>query len=68
VVRGGRVEGKRLNGEILPERRLAARGDDTIGRVDVRAMVRTDDEAMIYYTARGVIKIPVRRPAAARGG
>jgi Protein of unknown function (DUF3237) len=59
VVRGGRVEGERLNGEVLPgSADWLHVGDDSIGRVDVRAMVRTDDEAMIYYTARGVIKIP----------
>jgi Protein of unknown function (DUF3237) len=59
VARGGRVEGERLKGDLLPgSADWLQVGDDTIGRVDVRGMVRTDDEAMIYYTARGVIQIP----------
>jgi hypothetical protein len=59
IAKGGRVEGPRLNGEILPgggDWLLV--GDDAIGRVDVRAVVRTDDDALIHYTARGVIRIP----------
>jgi len=33
-------------------------GSDQIGRIDVRATMKTDDGALIHYTALGVIKIP----------
>jgi hypothetical protein len=33
-------------------------GSDQIGRVRVRATLRTDDEVLVHYTAGGVIKIP----------
>ena len=56
---GGSVEGPRLRGEILPgggDWLLV--GTDSIGRVDVRATIRTHDGALIHYETRGVIKIP----------
>jgi hypothetical protein len=59
IAKGGRVEGPKLEGEILPgggDWLLV--GDDRIGRVDVRAMIRTDDGALIHCTAGGVIEIP----------
>jgi hypothetical protein len=59
VAKGGVVEGPRIKGEMLPGSADWLRvGDDSIGRVDVRSMVRTDDGAMIYVTAGGVIQIP----------
>jgi hypothetical protein len=59
IAKGGRVEGPGLKGELLPgSGDWLHVGDDRIGRVDVRAMIRTDDDAMIYYTARGIIEIP----------
>jgi Protein of unknown function (DUF3237) len=59
IARGGRVEGPELQGEVLPgggDWLLV--GEDAIGRVDVRATVRTEDGALIDYTAGGVIRIP----------
>jgi Protein of unknown function (DUF3237) len=59
IARGGRVEGPELKGDILPgggDWLLV--GEDAIGRVDVRATVRTDDGALIDYSAGGVIRIP----------
>ncbi|HEY3186439.1 MAG TPA: DUF3237 domain-containing protein, partial [Solirubrobacteraceae bacterium] len=59
IARGGRVEGPQLRGAILPgggDWLLV--GTDQIGRVDVRATVRTDDGALIHYESRGIIKIP----------
>jgi hypothetical protein len=59
VARGGRFDGPKLRGELLP-----GGGDglvvgvDQIGRVDVRATLKTDDDVLIHYTAGGVIKIP----------
>lgn len=59
IARGGRVEGARLRGEILPGGGdWLVVGTDQIGRVDVRATVRTHDGALIHYESRGVIKIP----------
>jgi hypothetical protein len=59
IAKGGKVSGPKLNGEVLPgggDWLLV--GQDLVGRVDVRATVRTDDGALIHYTAGGVIKIP----------
>jgi Protein of unknown function (DUF3237) len=59
IAKGGRVEGPRFQGELLPgggDWLLV--GEDRIGRVDVRATVRTDDGALIHYTAGGIIEIP----------
>jgi hypothetical protein len=59
VARGGRFEGPRLRGEVLPGGGDALMvGSDQIGRVRVRATLRTDDEVLVHYTAGGVIKIP----------
>lgn len=59
IARGGRVEGQRLRGEILPGGGdWVMVGTDQIGRVDVRATVRTEDDALIHCESRGVIKIP----------
>lgn len=59
VARGGRFEGPKLRGEVLPGGgdRLVV-GSDQVGRVDVRATLRTDDDVLIHYTAGGVIRIP----------
>ncbi len=55
-VRGGRFEGPRLRGEVLP-----GGGDwflqrpDDVGELDVRITLRTDDGALIYVTYRGLL-------------
>jgi Protein of unknown function (DUF3237) len=59
IAKGGRIEGLRISGEVLPgggDWLLA--GSDGFGRVDVRATINTDDGALISYTAGGLIKIP----------
>ncbi|HEY6649421.1 MAG TPA: DUF3237 domain-containing protein [Mycobacterium sp.] len=59
ITNGGVIEGPRLRGEVLP-----GGGDwlivgiDGVGRVDVRATLRTHDGALIHYESRGIIKIP----------
>jgi hypothetical protein len=59
IARGGRVEGHRLRGEILPGGGdWLMVGTDQIGRVDARATVRTEDNALIHFESRGVIKLP----------
>ena len=59
IARGGTVEGPRIKGELLPGGGdWLMVGTDAIGRVDVRATIRTDDGALIHYEARGVIDIP----------
>jgi hypothetical protein len=59
IVKRGLVEGPRIKGEVLPGGGdWLMVGTDQIGRIDVRATVRTDDDAMIHYESRGVIKIP----------
>jgi hypothetical protein len=59
ITTGGVIDGPKLQGEILPgggDWLLV--GSDGVGRVDVRATLRTDDGALIHYEARGIIKIP----------
>lgn len=59
IAKGGRFVGERLSGEVLPGGGDALLvGTDLIGRVDVRATLRTDDGVLIHYTAGGVIQIP----------
>lgn len=54
-VRSGTFEGPRLKGEVLP-----GGGDwfllrpDNVGELDVRATFKTDDDALIYVTYRGI--------------
>lgn len=55
VVEGGIVDGPRLRGELLPgggDWLLV--GTDRVIRLDVRATIRTHDDALIYMTNRGV--------------
>jgi hypothetical protein len=55
TVAGGRFEGERLRGEILPggADALLTRGDGSV-RPDVRLLLRTDDGALIFMTYSGV--------------
>jgi Protein of unknown function (DUF3237) len=56
----GVVEGPKLRGEVLPGGGdWLIIGSDGVGRVDVRATLRTHDGALIHYESRGIIKIPV---------
>ncbi len=56
-VTGGKFEGPRLKGEVLP-----GGGDWALIRPDgvldlnVRATLRTDDDALIYTTYRGILR------------
>jgi hypothetical protein len=59
ITTGGVIDGPKLRGELLPgggDWLLA--GSDGVGRVDVRATIRTHDGALIHYEAGGIIKIP----------
>jgi hypothetical protein len=59
ITDGGTIEGPALRGELLPgggDWLLA--GSDGVGRVDVRATIRSHDGVLIHYEARGVIKVP----------
>jgi len=59
VVTGGQIDGPRLRGELLPGGGDWVRvGVDAIGRVDVRATLRTHDQVLIHYETAGIIKIP----------
>jgi hypothetical protein len=51
---GGRVDGDRLHGSVvLGAADWLTIGDDLIGRVDVRAVIETDDGATIQMTTSG---------------
>ncbi|MGV0792489.1 DUF3237 domain-containing protein [Mycolicibacterium sp. XJ1819] len=59
ITTGGGIDGPALRGELLPgggDWLLA--GDDGVGRVDVRATIRTHDGALIHFAALGIVKIP----------
>lgn len=59
VTTGGAVSGPELHGEILPGGGdWLVIGSDGVGRVDVRATIRTHDGALIHLESRGVIKVP----------
>lgn len=59
ITTGGVVEGPKLRGELLPGGGdWLILGSDGVGRVDVRATLRTHDGVLIHYESRGVIKIP----------
>jgi hypothetical protein len=69
IARGGVVEGAKIKGELLPGGGdWLMVGTDLIGRVDIRATVRTDDGALIHYESRGVIKIPPDGPTRLANG
>lgn len=56
---GGVIDGPKLRGELLPGGGdWLMFGTDRIGRIDVRATIRSHDGALIHYETRGVIKIP----------
>lgn len=59
VTTGGFIDGPKLRGEILPGGGdWLIVGSDGVGRVDVRATLKTHDGVLIHYEARGVIKVP----------
>lgn len=59
VVKGGRFEGPRLRGEMLPGGGdWVSLGADGISRMDVRATLRTDDRVLIHYESHGLLKFP----------
>ena len=59
ITTGGVIDGPKLRGEILPGGGdWLIVGSDGVGRVDVRATLKTHDGVLIHYEARGVIKIP----------
>jgi hypothetical protein len=59
IVKSGRFEGPKLRGEVLPGGGdWILFGTDGIGRLDVRATMRTDDGALIHLTAGGASRVP----------
>src|SRR5438270_14058164 len=53
---GGRIEGPRVRGEVLPigGDRAVVRADGT-GEIQVQVLIRTDDAQTIYMHYRGLI-------------
>lgn len=53
-IKGGRFEGERLNGDVLPGGQdwFVVRGDGTLA-IDVRLMLRTDDGVSVYLSYSG---------------
>jgi hypothetical protein len=54
TVEEGRCEGPRLRGDFLPVGGdWVVIGDDRVARLDVRALLRTDDGALVHVTGTG---------------
>ena len=67
-VRGGEFKGPRLAGKVLPSGGdWMLMGADGVGRLDVRIMLETTDEALIYMQFTGVLEVNDRVTAAASG-
>jgi hypothetical protein len=59
VVKGGRFEGPRFRGEMLPGGGdWVSLGADGISRMDVRATMRTHDGVLIHYDSHGILRYP----------
>lgn len=55
-VTGGWVRGPRITGQVLPSGAdWILVGADGVGRLDVRALIETDDDARIYAQYHGVL-------------
>lgn len=67
-VRGGEFTGPRLVGKVLPSGGdWALMGADGVVRLDVRIMLETVDEALIYMQFTGVLEVNDLVTAAASG-
>jgi hypothetical protein len=56
---GGRFEGARLRGEVLPHGAdWFLHRPDGVGEADVRVLLRTDDGALIYMRSTGILHYP----------
>jgi hypothetical protein len=67
-VQGGEFKGPRLAGSVLPSGGdWMLMGADGVGRLDVRMMLETTDEALIYMQFTGVLEVNDRVIAAASG-
>jgi hypothetical protein len=59
IGKGGGLEGPRLRGRLLPGSvDWVLLAPDGVSRLDVRGVIVTDDDALISYEARGVVKLP----------
>jgi hypothetical protein len=59
VIRSGVCNGDRLRGRFLPGGGDAILfGPDGVGRLDIRATLRTDDDQLIFVTGTGIVAIP----------
>lgn len=55
-ISGGTFDGDRLKGEVLPSGAdWVVIDSDNVGRLDVRATLRTDDDVNIYVEYNGII-------------
>ncbi|MGE5698380.1 MAG: DUF3237 domain-containing protein [Candidatus Sericytochromatia bacterium] len=59
VTKGGAIDGPGLQGQILPGGGdWLIVGSDRVGRIDVRATIRTHDGELIHFETHGIVKIP----------
>jgi hypothetical protein len=68
-VAGGWVKGARISGTLVGAGAdWVLMGPDGFGRLDVRAQIRTDDDAVLYLTYTGVLEMNDKTMAALAGG
>jgi hypothetical protein len=65
---GGTVEGERLRGAVLGGGEWALIASDGFLRVDVRAQVRTHDDALLYVQYVGLLELNENVQRATSGG
>jgi hypothetical protein len=69
VVKGGTLEGPRIKGVILPGGGdWATRRADGVIQLDVRATIKTDDDAIIYAQYSGLLDAPMETIVAGVSG
>jgi hypothetical protein len=69
VLKSGTSQGERLNGEFLPGGGdWLEFGSDGIGRIDVRATLKTDDGELIHVTCTGITRMNPDLLERLRGG
>jgi hypothetical protein len=66
---GGKVKGSRIHGQLVPPGGdWYLIGDDQCGRLDCRANIKTDDDALIYMQYVGILALTAEVNALFDGG
>lgn len=59
ITKSGTIRGPQIHGDLLPGGGdWVVLGSDGVSRLDIRGTIRTDDDALIHYSAFGVVRLP----------